>query len=442
MSGIWRIVVVAVGLAMSATPAALQAQQDTTFAVVDRIAAIVGDSVIPVSRVEEQLNVYRQQGGTVPQDPEGRGTLMRQILGDLIDEQLMIQAALLDTTIAVSEQDVQMAVERAMREIRGQFASEIEFRRQLEESNFGSTEEYRRWLADQQRRELLLSQLEQRLSERGDLTPLAPTEKELRAFYEERKAQMQRRPATVSFRQIVVSVDADSAAIVAARTYADSLVRELRNGADFSLMARRHSSDAGTRDQGGELGWVRRGFFVPQFEAVAFRLKPGQISDPVRTVYGFHIIRVERSQPAEAQVRHILIQPTVTDADRSRARERAETVAQGLLEGVSFDSLAAKYHDHAGQEQLLVEGYPRTQLPPVYRDALQGGEVGDVIGPIYVEEEGRSKFAVVRVTDTRPEGEYEFEDLRDQLRNTLAEQNAMERYLRTLRNSTHIEIRL
>ncbi len=436
-----RIAIGALGLALSATPTVLGAQ-DTTFAVVDRIAAIVGDSVIPLSRVEEGLNLQRQQGGTIPSDPEARRELMREILDGLVDEQLLVQAALRDTTIAVSEQDVQAAVERAMQEIRGQFASELDFRRQLEESNFGSPEEYRRWLSDQQRRELLRDQLLQRVRERGDLTPLAPTEKELRAYYEERKGELQRRPAMVSFRQIVVRIDADSVGIVRARTLADSLVRELRNGADFSLVARRYSQDTGTKDQGGDLGWVRRGNFVPQFEAVAFRLKPGQISDPVRTVYGFHIIRVERSQPAEAQVRHILIRPTITDADRDRARARAETVAQGLIDGVPFDSLASIYHDYFGGEQVLIEGFPRTQLPPVYRDALQGGVAGDVIGPVYVEEEGQSKFAVIRVTDTRPEGEYEFEDLRDQLRNALAEQNAMERYLRGLRNATHIEIRL
>ena len=441
MRSVRCIGVMVLAFAASATPAALRAQ-DTTFAVVDRIAAIVGDSVVPLSRVEEELNVYRQQGNTVPQDPEGRQALMREVLDNLIDEQLMVQAALRDTTIVVSEQDVQVAVERAMREIRGQFASELEFRRQLEESNFGSPEEYRRWLTDQQRRELLRNQLLQRVRERGDLTPLAPNEKELRAFYEQSKAQLQRRPATVSFRQIVIRVEADSAATAAARTFADSLVRELRNGADFALLARRHSQDAGSKEQGGDLGWRRRGDFVPQFEAAAFRLKPGQISDPVRTVFGFHVIRVERSQPAEVQVRHILIQPTVTDADRARARERAETVAQRLLDGASFDSLATTYHDYAGQEQLLIEGFPRAQLPPVYRDALQGAAIGDVIGPTFVEEQGRAKFAVIRVTDTRPEGEYEFEDLRDQLRNTLAEQNAMERYLRTLRNAAHIEVRL
>ena len=417
--------------------------QEAPFEEIDRVAAIVGDSVIPLSRVEEELNVYRSQGGEVPDDAEQRDALKRQILDNLINQQLILQAALRDTTVVVSEQEVLSAVERAYREVRDQFGSELEFRRQLETSNFGTPEEYRRWLADQQRTELLRSQLMQRMREQGDLTPLAPTEAELRAFFEQAREQQQRRPATVSFRQIVVRVEPDSAALDSTRALADSLVLELREGADFAVAARRFSLDPGSREQGGELGWVRRGNFVPQFEAMAFRLRPGQISPPVLTVFGYHIIEVQRAQSAEIQVRHILLRPAVTEADRQEAQRRAEAVAQGLIDGVPFDSLADEYHDYFGQEQVAVEDYPQDQLPQNYRDALTGATSGDVIGPLFVDEgDGRPKYIVMRVEEMRPEGEYSFEDLRDQMRNVLAEQNAMGRFLEGLREATYIEVRL
>ncbi len=419
------------------------AGQEATFEEIDRIAAIVGDSVIPMSRVEEELNVYRQQGGQVPEDAEQRNALLRQILDNLINQQLILQAALRDTTIAVSEQEVLSAVDRAYREVRDQFGSELEFRRQLETSNFGTPEEYRRWLADQQRTELLRNQLMQRMREQGDLTPLAPTEAELRAFYEQARQQQQRRPATVSFRQIVLRVEPDSAALDSTRALADSLVVELRDGADFAVAARRFSQDPGSREQGGELGWVRRGNFVPQFEAMAFRLRPGQISQPVLTVFGYHVIEVERVQAAEIQVRHILLRPTVTEADRQEAQRDAETVAQALIDGAPFDSLAEQFHDYFGQEQVAVEDFPREQLPQNYRDALTGATTGDVIGPLFLDEgDGRPKYIVMRVEEMRPEGEYSFEDLRDQMRNVLSEQNAMQRFLGGLRNATYVEIRL
>lgn len=434
-----------VALLLGAVGAAAAQEQDTAvaFQEIDRIVAIVGDSVIPESRLEEELNVFRQQGGEVPDDPQERRALTGQILDNLINQQLILQAALRDTTVAVTDQEVQSAVDRAYREVREQFASELEFRRQLETSNFGTPEEYRRWLADQKRTELMRDQLLQRMREKGDLTPLAPTEAELQEFYEDSRGQQQHRPATVSFRQIVVRVAPDSAALDSARALADSLVAELRDGAEFAVAARRFSQDPGTREQGGELGWVRRGSFVPQFEAMAFRLRPGQISDPVLTVFGYHIIQVQRAQAAEIQVRHILIRPAITDEDREKARSDAEAVAQALIEGAPFDSLAEQYHDYFGQEQVVVEDFPREQLPENYRDALTGASVGDVIGPLLLDQgDGRPKYVVLRVEELRPEGEYSFEDLRDQMRNVLSEQNAMRRFLESLREATYVEIRL
>jgi peptidyl-prolyl cis-trans isomerase SurA len=432
------LAIAAAGLFVS--PRAARAQD---FSVVDQIAAIVGDSVIPMSRVDEELNLYRSQGGEVPSDSADLAEFKRQIVEQLINQELLVQAALRDTMIVVSEPEVQAAVERAFREVRGQFASDLEFRRQLEVSNFGSPEEYRRWLADQQRREIMRNQFIQRLREMGQLTPLAPTESELRDFYEATKEQQGERPATVSFRQIVVRVEADSAALAAARGLADSLAQAIRDGADFAQVARRRSADPATRDQGGELGWVRRGIFVPEFEAAAFRLKPGTISNPVYTAFGFHIIQVQRSQPAEVQVRHILIAPEITQDDRDRGRTRVEQVAQGLIDGESFDSLAQQYHDYAGQEQVLVEDFPRVDLPQNYQDALVGAETGDVVGPLTLElPDRRPKFAVIVLQSVRPEGEYSFEDLRDRLRSVLSEQNAMERLMRSLREATYIETRL
>jgi len=438
-------VALAVSCALLVGVAPARAQEDASFAVIDRIAAVVGDSVIPLSRIEEEVNVLRQQGGEVPTDSAGLTALRQEILRAIIDQTLLVQAALRDTMINVSEQEVQAAVERAVREVRGQFASDLEFRRQLEASNFGTPEAYRRWLADQQRRELLRNQLMQRLQETGQLVPLAPTDAELRAFFESNRTQMGRRPATITFRQVVVRVRGDSVALAAARVLADSLAQAIRNGADFGQVARRYSADPSTRDQGGELGWVRRGVLVAEFERVAFdpRMRAGTISPPVETVYGYHIIEVERAQPAEVQVRHILIGPELTEADRARALQQAEEVRDGMLRGEPFDSLARRYHDYAGQEQTLVEDFPRDQLPPGYGDALQGATPGDVIGPVLLDAgDGRPKYTVMRVDNVRPEGDFNFEDVRERLRSMLSEQNAMERYLRGLRDATYIEVRL
>lgn len=422
----------------------VSAQQDTTFTEVDRIAAVVGETAIPMSRVLEEVNTRRQQGWQVPNDSAGFQQFLRSVLNDVIDQELLYQAAQRDTMVVVSEQDVQSAVDRAMSQVRSSYASQLDFERDLRTVGFGTIDEYRQYLGSQQRRDLTIQQFMQRLRERGELTPLAPTEAELRDYFERTRDQQPRRPAQVSFRQIVVRPQGDSAAIARAYALADSLAGALRDGADFATVARRFSQDPGTAEQGGELGWMRRGVLVPEFERVAFdpRMRPGVVSPPVKTVYGFHLIQVERREPAEVQVRHILIVPEITDADLARAEAQADTVAQALRSGASFDSLSTLYHDQAGQEQTLVEDYPRSELPQTYRDALATANPGDVIGPILLQEPGRpALYTVVVLDDMKPEGEYTFEEVRDQLREQLASQNAMERYLRSLRRATYTDVR-
>ena len=108
---------------------------------------------------------------------------------------------------------------------------------------------------------------------------------------------------------------------------------ELRRGADFATAARRFSQDPGSKEQGGSLNWFRRGVMVPEFERVAFGLKPGVVSDPVESPFGYHIIQVERVQPGEVQARHILLVPEIDSAHVDSARATADGGASGAGSG-------------------------------------------------------------------------------------------------------------
>ena len=138
---------------------------------------------------------------------------------------------------------------------------------------------------------------------------------------------------------MVVAPRPTDAAKSRALALADSILIELRKGADFAVAAKRFSADPGSRERGGELGWARRGLFVPEFDRVAFSLKIGVISEPVETPFGYHLIQVMRTQPGEIQVRHILIAAEVTAADVDSAEAHAQQVYAAALAGASFDSL-------------------------------------------------------------------------------------------------------
>src|SRR5689334_13448443 len=267
---------VAAGAALAAAPAVAQGRSATTHAV-DRVVAVVGTKPILASQVEEQLVLAQSQGAKVPDDSAGRDAARRQILAQMVDEELLVQQAERDTTIKVTDQEVQDAVEQTVQNVRKQFTSVSEFQAQLRAAGFVSGEGWRRWLADQQRRSILQQRLIEALKQKGKLRPIPPSDAEMRAFWEANRAQQPKRPAAISFRQIVIVPKPDSAASARALQLAESLVVVLRGGANFGEVAKKYSADSASREQGGELGWFRRGLMVKQFEDVAFRLRPGTI---------------------------------------------------------------------------------------------------------------------------------------------------------------------
>jgi peptidyl-prolyl cis-trans isomerase SurA len=419
--------------------APLAAQQGR---VLDRIAAVVGGRAILLSQVEEQLVQMSAQGAELPADSAGRDRLRRDVLEQMIDDHLLVQQAERDTTIKVTEQEVQDAVEQTYQNVRRQFPSETDFQGQLQQAGFASAEEWRRYLADQQRRAIQRDRLIESLRGQGKLRPLPPSDSAMRAFWEANKGQLPRRPPTVSFRQIIVAPRADSASRLRAFVLADSLARAARSGADLADLARRFSSDSSTRESGGELGWFRRGVMVRNFELVAFRLRPGEISDPVETEFGFHVIKVERAQPAEVFARHILITPVVSPEQSGQARRLADSIHAALRAGASFDSLARRHHADP-VEPKLVENAPVANLPPEYQERLSSQTTPGLV-PVFTVGEGtpRPRFVVLELLGRQSEGDMGFEELKPRIKERLGQDLALEHYLRQLRAQTYVSVRL
>ncbi|HET8633190.1 MAG TPA: peptidylprolyl isomerase [Gemmatimonadales bacterium] len=441
-----RSIILAAVLAGATAP--LQAQDSTSFAlhgdttfVVDRIVAVVGNEPILQSQVDEQVFTVLSGNPNLKLGTATDTARMRaQVRDQMINEELMVQAARRDTAVKVTDQDVNAAVDQLYKQARGRFSSEVDFQRELHQAGFASVDEYRRFLADRQRRELLRQGLIARLKETRKLKPVNPTESEMRAAFEEGKTQLGERPATVSFRQIVIAPRASEAARARAFQLADSIAKALREGGDFATAAKRFSQDPGSKDQGGDLGWTRRGLLDPKFEAAALSLKPGMISNPVETSFGVHVIQLERTEPTAIHARHILIIPETTPANVDSARAFASRVADSLRSGASFDSLQARFHD--ASEEKVANDVPVDQLPPVYAQAVANADSGQVVGPFDLTgPDGKLKFAILDVTARRAAGEIVYSDVKDQLRTNLAENLATQRYLDHLRQSTYIDIR-
>jgi len=408
--------------------------------VVDRVVAIVGNRPVLASQVDEEVFSRQSQGQSPPKDPDSLAVLRKQVIASIVDEELLVQQAQRDTAIKVTDQEIADGVEQQVRKVRGNFTSEVDYKNELKRAGFGTPEEYRRWLTDQQRRSAFQNRLIDKLRQDGKLKPVSPTEQEMRAYFNEQKGALGNRPATLSFRQIVIAPRPAPEAKARTRAQADSIVLELRRGADFATAAKRFSQDPGSKDQGGSLNWFRRGVMVPEFERVAFSLRPGVVSDPVESPFGYHIIQVERVQPGEVQARHILLIPDIDSVHVDSARALADSVRALILRGAPFDSLQRALHDPSAEKQA--DNVPADKLPEAYGKAFGDADSGAVAPVFSLPGAGtREQFVVAQITGRRPPGDIRYEDVRDRIRDQLGQQLAIRRYIDRLRSATYVEVR-
>jgi peptidyl-prolyl cis-trans isomerase SurA len=406
---------------------------------VDRIVAVVGDSVITQTQVQERILQLSARGMEIPSDEEGLAELQQEILDNIIGEQLIVQAALRDSTIVVDESELDEIVNQDIRQRTQDMGGTAALQEALSQQNW-TLASYREFIRSQARQRQLYNQY---LAKRArDMGSVEVTEEEMRAFFEEQRAGLGQRPPTVSFVQVILDAAVSDSASEGARAEAERIRQMALEGEDFAELARRFSDDPGTRENGGDLGWFRQGDMVPAFEDVAFRLAPGQISEPVRTPYGFHLIQVERRRSSEVRARHILIQARASGTDEESARARAQGVKERLQAGEDFQTLREEFGDLEAPDSLAVPFEQLRDLPPGFAEPLLQADAGDVLGPIRYEVQGRTRYAVLKVEAVRESGEYAFEDVRAQLRDRLREQKMVEEILEELRNSTYVEVRI
>lgn len=405
---------------------------------IDRVVAVVGDSAVLQSDIELALvQLAAQSGRPLPEDPNALEQLRREALQQQIEELLLIQAADQDSVV-VGDSEVETRVEQYVQQQRQAFGSEQAFTNALRGSGM-TVEGYREMLSQQIRTNAVI---ERYLAQAQRMrTPPPVTEDEIREYFEARRGELDDRPTTIRFSQVVVAPQPSDSARAEARSLARDILVRLRDGAEFDRLARQYSDDPGSRDRGGDLGWFRPAQMVPAFADAVRALRPGQTSGIVESRLGLHIIRLDRIRAAERRARHILIQPEITDADRQRARALADSLIERARAGEPMDTLIERYGDPA--EQGTIGPTPRDQLPQPYANALSDVQGGDVVGPVELTGgDGPTKWAVIRVSELTESGEYTLDDVRSQIRQTLERQKLIEELIGELRGRTHIDIRL
>ena len=417
----------------AATPAAAQQAPPE---IADRILAVVGDSVILKSDIDLMMAQFKNSGQPVTDSAK----VYRGMLDNRVNELLLVQAAVRDTTIKILDEQISTLVQQEVEARRRQFGGEPQFQAALVQSGM-SMEDLRNMLAGDIRTRMLMREYIGKVGRERKPPPVSDAD--IKTYFEENRAQFGNRPATISFSQVVIVPKASDAARAAARAKLEEAMKEIRAGADFATVARKYTEEPGGKERGGDLGWFRSGAMVREFDQMAFALRVGDVSPIIETSFGFHIIKLEKVRGAERQARHILVIPEVTGDDADRMRATADTVIAKLNAGADIDSIIKAMGDP--NEQSRVGPYPVERLPAPYNTVLNDVETGTVVGPIVLPSAtGASKFAVIKVTDRKPAGSYSLDDpqFRQQLERSVSENRMVDEILRELRKRTLVEIRI
>lgn len=417
---------------------------------VDRVVAVVGDSVILLTQVRSEIETQAAQGQTFPSDPDSLRAAARAVLDELVNLQLILQAAQKDSALmaspALDPELVNDSTEARIDAIRGRFGTEEAFEAALEQQGL-SLEEYRETVRTTFRQGMIQQAYLQRNIRQG--RPVVVSEQEMREVFGQQRTALGTLPERLNLIQVRLEARPSEEAWEAARVTADSLYSlALEEDADFAALAR-ESSDDGSASEGGSLGWFRRGAMVREFEDVAFTLGRGEVSAPVRSQFGWHVIKVERVRPGEVNARHILITPETTPADLDRAEALADSLVREIRSGADARAIAEEWDSEQAQRATPIPTeFEATRqqinqsLPPGYTAPILNTGEGEVTDPFLTTYPGLGQlWALVYVDEITPPGELTFEEARPQVRQFLEQQKRIERLFTQLRESTHVEIR-
>ena len=312
----------------------LASAQETKLQVVDKVVAVVGKNIILQSDVEGQYIQYRMQG-----DIQGNANDMRcAILEDLLFQKLMLNQAEMDS-LTVTDNEVEMEMNRRISELVGRAGSQEKLESIFNKSMSEIKEELRRLVKDR----MLQDQVRN-----GILSGVAVTPAEVRNFY--RSQPQDSIPMIGEEYEIAQIVKRPPVSIDQKLQVKDQLYqirkRILDGESSFSTMAILYSEDPGSAKKGGELGFTGRGEFAPEFEATAFNLRDGEISEVIETQFGFHIIQLIERRGDYVNCRHILMTAKVPVEALEQAQHELDSAATLIRSGaMTFEEACLKFSD-------------------------------------------------------------------------------------------------
>jgi peptidyl-prolyl cis-trans isomerase SurA len=361
---------------------------------IDDIIAQVGEEIVLLSEVEEQYSLISEQQGNVTEDAKC------QIIDQLLSQKLILNQAKLDSVVVADEEietQLNARIDRILSYMQGDVSQfEAYYGKSVNEVKEEFRQDLRSQITTERMQATILGDVKITPAEVKDFFSLIPKDS-LPYFNSE-----------VELGELIFKPSVNDEERLKAMNKAQELRdRIVNDGEDFAELASQYSEDLGSAKLGGDLGWAKRNTFVPEFEASAYTLEKGEISELVETQFGFHVLQLIERRGNTVKVRHILIKPVITQADLDLAAQKVIDIREEIsVDSITFSRAVKRFGDDSVQsynnDGVMVN--PKTgngffeigDLEPDIYFAIDTLAVGEMTEPLgFTSPSGESMFRLI-----------------------------------------------
>ena len=339
---------------------------------VDGVAAVVEENIVLKSDLNQMVNMMAIQQRVDPgRDLNKYIKLKEAVLRSMVDQKILLEMAEEDTTIVATEKEVDQALEQQIETILQQAGGKAAAEKMLGQSINSFRSEF--WF--DMRDKIVSEKYQQKM-----LTKITVSKNDVFSFFKTYKDSLPLFPTEAKIRHILIKPEPSDSVKKETLSLLNKIKDQINKGEDFGSLAEKYSMDPGSKKKGGNLGWVKRGSLLKNFEEATFTIKPKIISEPIKTEVGYHILEVFERKGNKARVRHILISPQISKKDE----EISFSFAHSLKDSIStLDLFKAFAKKHSKDYQTSEIGGDLGWIVP---NTYPIKEIGQAVGLIGLKE--------------------------------------------------------
>ena len=367
---------------------------------VDGVAVVVGKNIV----LDSDIDKFKKE---LQQRIEGKIDISDcEMLEELMTQKLIAHHAVVDSIVA-SDVEVNSEVDRNISYFTQQLGS---IEKVIEMYGFNDEEDLRKELFEIQKEQILIRQERASITEKVDVTP-----EEVRTYFKnlEKDNSLPEFSAEIELAQIVKIVKPSEEETNRVITKLNEIRKEIEEGYSFRLKAIINSDDPAVSENGGKYTITRESGFIKEFKEMAFSLDEGEISEPFESGFGYHIIQVEKVKGQELDVRHILMQPKISDSELRASKDALAKIREQILSGeITFEQAVLKYSEDKetkNNKGMLLNPqtndthFNLTRMDPTLYGRVSNLKAGEITEPYYDEIRGGEKMHKVILLKSKDE---------------------------------------